>query len=84
MSQHKDDRVQELFEWIKAEAKLRGDYVSVVDGIPARAKKLGLKYSSKLEPKATVRDFSFVGSRLVIRHDDENGWQLIDTRPSAG
>jgi hypothetical protein len=82
----KDNQVRELFKWIEGEDRRGVHYATIADETGNRAQtRHGLKLDGpiKLLVAKGVREFTFVDTRLVIRHDGD-GWQLVvpsDLRP---
>ena len=76
MSQRKDDRVRELFEWIGIQGRNGVPYATIAAEMADRARTFGLICWSTLDASESVREFAFRGSKFVIRHG-EKGWQLV-------
>jgi len=76
-SQLIDDRVRELFQWVKNEE--RQGRIDLAEEI---AKRAGARYGLQL--RGAIRwavgisiEISFVGTKLIIRHDGSE-WQLLE------
>ena len=73
---HKNDRVRELFEWVKERERDGVVAEDMIDEIGGRAMpRYGLELTTHLNAVTGVRQVTFARTNLIIRHDGSE-WQL--------